>query len=79
MIHSLDIGGIDKVAACVEVGIEQLEAALLVHRAEPNVRPLVTDAHGTELDGRDVDASERSESPVATELGLGLWGRKPYS
>ena len=69
--YSLAVGGVDKVATGFVERVEQLEAALLVHGAHTQVRPLVADAHGSELDGRNMNAGTRGKGSVAAELGLG--------
>ena len=74
---SLSINCVDKVTASLVKGIEQLEAALLVHCAHTDVVPLVADAHGSKLDGGDVDASVRPKLSMTAELGLGHGGLLP--
>ena len=63
------VGGVDEVAALVVEGVEELEAGLLVHRAKANLLPLVSDAHSTETERGDVDASEGGELAVLAEVG----------
>lgn len=72
--HPLVVGGIYKITAGLVKGIEQLEAAFLVHRTQAELRPLVANAGRTELDGRDMDTSGGRKLAVDTELGLGFRG-----
>ena len=71
-MNSLIVGCIDEVSAGLIKSVKQLEAGFLIHSSHPVLIPLVTNAHGTETDGRDVDAGERRELAVATELGRWL-------
>ena len=67
------VRGVDEVSAGFIERVKELEARLLVHRSHARaLRPLVSNAHRPEADGRDVDAGCRREQTVATELGLRL-------
>ena len=70
--NSLVIGRVDEVTTSFVVGIEQLETVLLVLAAQADLGPLVTDAHPTELNRRDVHTSVRRELAMDTELRLGF-------
>ena len=54
----LVVGGVDKVPAVVKVGVEELEAGRLVHLAHTEGTPFIVDAHGAELQRRDMYAGE---------------------
>lgn len=70
----LVIGGIDKVPAVIIIRVQKLETGGLVHRSHSSVCPLVTDAHGTELEGRNMDTRVGREATETSELGGRLWG-----
>ena len=59
------VGGVDEVSACFVEGVEQLEAALLVHRAHADLVPLVADAHSAEAQRRDMDTGKQRELAMA--------------
>ena len=42
----------------IEVGIKELEGALLVHKSHAKLPPFVPDVHGPKLDGRDAHTRE---------------------
>ena len=50
-VYALAIRSVNDVPASLKVRVEKLEAALLVHRSEPTLLPLVTNAHCAELNG----------------------------
>ena len=54
--YVLVIGGVDEISASLVECIKELERGCLVHAAHAEFFPLVTDAHGTELQRRDMDA-----------------------
>ena len=67
----LIVRSVDEVASSVIVRVEELHTAFLVHRAHTVGGPLVSDAHRTELDGRDVYTSVGVKLSVIAQLGLG--------
>lgn len=75
--YSLVVGSVDKVPATVVEGVEELEAVYLVHGTHTSSCPLVTNAHGTELKGRDIDACIWREATEASELSDWLGCRSP--
>jgi hypothetical protein len=71
----LETGGIDNVASSFPEGVEELEAHLLVHFTHTNLGPGgLSNAHPTELEGRDMDTSALGELTEVTETGLGGFG-----
>ena len=70
----LVISGVDEVSTGLVEGVQQLEAALLVHSSHAHLAlvPLVADVHGTELDGRDMNTRVGSQLAVVAKLSLGL-------
>lgn len=74
----LIVSRVDEVPPSFVERIEQLEARVLVLVTEGVPGP-VTDAHCTERKRGDVNACQRRELAVATELGLGFRSRCPES
>ena len=67
----LVVSGIDEVAASLIESIKKLETSILVHSTHALFGPLVTDAHGTETDRRDMNACARSKFTEVTKLSSG--------
>ena len=57
--YVLVIGGVNEISPSLVERIEELERGCLVHATHAELLPLVTDAHGTELQWRDVDSGIR--------------------
>ena len=67
--------GVDEVAALLPESVEQLEAGFLRHVAHADLGPgRLADAHASELERRDVNASARGELTEVAELRGGLFG-----
>ena len=64
---------IDEVAASLVKSVQQLEAACLVHHAEPDLVPLVPNAHRPKAQRRDVYTGEGGELSVSPKRRLGRW------
>ena len=60
----LAVGGVDEVTTALVKGVEELEARLFVHAAHAFICPLITNAHCSEHEGRDIDTSERRKNAV---------------
>jgi hypothetical protein len=51
-IRTIKVNSFRRTHTCVKVGIKELEGTLLIHGAHSIFMPLITDAHGTELQRR---------------------------
>lgn len=72
--HLLIIGRVDEIPAGFIKGVQERKGRLLVHASQKFV-PFIPDAHSTELERRDMNRSMRRQDAVASEAGLGFWGR----
>lgn len=48
---SLTVRGVNEIPSVVEIRVQKLEAAFLIHTTHAEFIPLVADAHSSELDG----------------------------
>lgn len=70
---SLIIRSIDEISTSREIGIQQSERRVLIHRAEAMRRPLVTNAHAAKGHRGDMDGSAGCQLTITGELG---WRRR---
>ena len=75
--YLLAVRSINEVTPRLVVRVQKLETGVLVHGTHTNLVPLISNAHSTELDWRDMHAGTRSEWPMATELGGGFGRGSP--
>lgn len=70
--YLLAVRGINEVTPRLVVRVQELETGVLVHGTHTNLVPLISNAHGTELQGRDMDTGIGGQLAVDAQLGLGL-------
>ena len=71
--YSLAIRRINEIAPTVKVSVQKLETRFLVHRAHADFLPFVSDAHGAELERRNVHRGIRGQQSVSTESCWWWW------
>lgn len=74
-INLLVVSSVNEISAGVVEGIKELEALLFIHCSHSDLVPFITNVHGTEADGRNMDAGERGKLSVVSKLGGRFGGR----